>query len=92
MNMPTFHFRLFIAGDEPNSRRARENLNRFCSNFLHGDCTVETVDILTDFQAALTDNIYVTPALRKDEPKPQVTIYGNLNDERKVLIALGIQG
>ena len=91
MNMPTFHFRLFIAGDEPNSKRAKENLNQICSDYLHGDCQVETVDILKDYQSALSSNIFVTPALKIEGPQPSITIYGNLNDEEKVLTALGVK-
>jgi circadian clock protein KaiB len=92
MMTKTFHLRLFIAGDEPNSHRAQENLVHLCNDFLHNDCEIETVDILKDYQSALSANIYVTPALKVEEPKPPITIYGNLNDERKVLSALGVQG
>lgn len=89
--MVCFHLRLFIAGDEPNSRRAKENLDHFCHVHLNGDCEIETVDILNNYQLALSSKIYVTPALIIIDPKPQVTIYGNLNDEKKVLNALNIQ-
>ncbi|MGQ9509843.1 MAG: hypothetical protein ACUVTN_10660 [Thermodesulfobacteriota bacterium] len=31
-----YHFKLFIAGDEPNSRMAKESLTRLCENHLRG--------------------------------------------------------
>jgi circadian clock protein KaiB len=91
MVMAALHLRLFIAGDEPNSKRAKENLAHLCSESLQGNCTIEVIDILKDYHAALTSNIYVTPALKVEPPGPHITIYGNLNDEEKVLSALGMK-
>ena len=45
-----------------------------------------------DFQAAVKDNILVTPALILVAPLPQVTVLGNLSDLPKVLAALRLSG
>ena len=88
----SIHLRLFVAGDEPNSRRAKENLSNLCDEYLKGDCKIETIDILKDYQTAINDRIFVTPALKVEmTQKPTLTIYGNLSDEKKLLSALGVK-
>ena len=81
-------FRLFMAGDGPNSKQALANLRSFCRDHLNGNCTIETVDVVKDFQAAVRENILVTPALIMIAPLPRVMVLGNLSDLPKVLAAL----
>jgi circadian clock protein KaiB len=81
-------FRLFMAGGGTNSRQALANLRRLCQEHLKGRCTIETVDVTKDFEAAVRDNILVTPALVLVTPRPRVVILGNLSDLPKVLAAL----
>ena len=45
-----------------------------------GRCTIETVDVIEDFQAAINDNILVTPTLILVAPLPMVMVLGNLSD------------
>jgi len=80
--------RLFTADDEPNSKQARENLERLQQTYLKRPHKKEFVDVLEDFQAALENNVLVTPCLILDSPQPKVTIFGNLSDTEKVLAAL----
>lgn len=80
--------RLFMAGDEPNSRQARENLERLQETHLKRPHKKEFVDVLEDFQAALENNVLVTPCLILASPLPRVTVYGNLSDTERVLAAL----
>jgi len=92
VNTVCYRLHLFVAGDQPNSRLARENLEQICQNYLVGRCEIAQTDVLDDFQVALEMGIYVTPALVVMEPEPQVTIFGNLRDTEKVLEALGVGG
>ena len=85
-------FRLFMAGNGQNSRTALANLQSLCSAHLMGRFTIETVDVVKDFQAAIRDNILVTPALILAAPLPSVMILGNLSDSPKVLAALRLPG
>ena len=55
-----------------------------------GAYTIETVDVVQDFEAAVRDNILVTPALILVSPLPRVVILGNLNDMPTVLTALRV--
>ena len=80
--------RLFMAGNGPNSKQALANLRSLCREHLNGNCTIETVDVVKDFQAAVRDNILVTPALILVAPLPRVMVLGNLSDVPKVLAAL----
>ena len=84
----TYILRLFTAGDESNSRQARENLERLQETHLKMLHKKEFVDVLEDFQTALENNVLVTPCLILDSPLPKVTVFGNLSDTEKVLAAL----
>lgn len=79
---------LFVAGDEPNSRQARENLARLCDRCLDAPCEITIYDVLEAFQPALDNRVLVTPTLIRVSPPPRVTILGNLNDTAKVVAAL----
>jgi circadian clock protein KaiB len=80
--------RLFIAGNGSNSKQALANLRLLCQEHLKGRCTIEMVDVVKDFQAAVRNNILVTPALILVAPRPRVIVLGNLSDQQKVLHAL----
>lgn len=85
-----YHLRLFIAGDEPNSRQAKETLHRLCETYLKDHYTLEVVDVLEDYRAALENQILVAPTLIMAAPPPPITIIGSLSDVRQVLHALGL--
>lgn len=84
--------RLFVAGEEPNSRQARLNLERLCLDYLDGRAEVEIIDVLKDFRAAVADRVLVTPALIVGIPPARTVILGNLSDTARVLAALGVGG
>lgn len=84
--------RLFVAGEEPNSREARRNLEGLCRDYLDGRAEVEIIDVLKDFRAAVAERVLVTPALIVGIPPARVVVLGNLSDTARVLAALGILG
>jgi hypothetical protein len=83
--------RLFICGDAPNSRRARENLQRLRESLPHVALEVEVIDVDKTPQTALDQGIFVNPALQVIEPEPGMLIYGDLSD-LKVLEAILAKG
>ncbi len=87
---PARHWLLFVAGGEPNSTRARENLAALQRAAGPG-CAVEVVDVLEDFQRALEHDVLVTPSLIQLEPAPRVTVLGALSDAERVAAALGLE-
>jgi circadian clock protein KaiB len=88
----TFVFQLFVAGDEPHSKIAMNNLKKICDSHIKGHCKVEILDVFKSFNVALENGIYLTPALLKVSPGPRITIFGNLSDMGKVLAALEVTG
>jgi circadian clock protein KaiB len=88
----TVVFQLFVAGDEPHSKMAINNLKELCESHIKGECRVEILDVFKSFDIALANGIYLTPALLRVSPGPRITIFGNLSDRGKVLTALEITG
>ena len=87
-----YHLCLFVAGDESNSKLARENLTKLCEGRLKGHYELEVVDVLEDFQAALDNNVLITPTLLLVAPPPPVMVVGTLSNTERVLTALRLNG
>ncbi|MDD4928680.1 MAG: circadian clock KaiB family protein [Gallionella sp.] len=90
MSADEYRFRLFIAGNEPNSLLAEQNLRALCLTYLPGCHHIEIIDVLQDFEAALQAMIMVAPAVMMLAPRA-VTLFGALNDTAKTLAALGLK-
>ena len=85
-----FRFRLYVAGDAPNSIKARSNLDQICKEYLQDRYQIELIDVLQNPERALEDGILVTPTLVKVGPGPSSTMIGNLSETPRVLSALGV--
>lgn len=83
--------RLFVAGNEPNSALAKASLQRICADYLAGNCRLDIVDVLENFEPALKENILVTPALIVEQAGRRNVIFGNMTDVEKVLTVLEIE-
>lgn len=81
---------LYVAGDAPNSARARNNLQSILGVAAFPPYELEVVDCLAEPLRALNDGVIVTPTLRKLAPAPSQTIIGALTDAAKVRLALGL--
>ena len=69
---------------------ARERLAHLYDEFLRlRKCSVTVVDMLTDFDLALTYNVVLSPTLVVDGPKGRSTIVGNLSDIDRISLTLG---
>ena len=85
-----FKLTLFVVANDPNSMLAEENLRHVCQEYLRGDsCTVTIVDVWEQFQAALDQDVLVTPTLIVDGPRGRSTILGNLSDIDRIMLTLG---
>lgn len=82
---PPLTLRLFVAGEAPNSRKARENLKRLCGRLPHGTANVEIIDVDAEPERALKNHIFVTPALQVLDTSPGTILYGNLSNEQALL-------
>lgn len=85
-----FKFRLYVAGDGPNSVQAIANLDAICQEHLAERNQIEVVDVLREPQRALADLVMLTPLLVKLSPEPVRSIAGALNHREQVLHALGL--
>lgn len=85
-----FTFRLYVAGDAPNSLQAIANLSDLCETHLPGRYEIEIVDVLVDPRRALTEAIYMTPTLVTDSPYPGHRIVGTLSHTEPILQILGL--
>lgn len=86
-----YKFRIYIAGDAPNSALAQTNLAILCRAHLPGRHSIEVVDVFREPQRALDDGIFITPTLIKLAPAPVRKIAGTLNRTLTVLLALGLE-
>ena len=82
--------RLYIAGEAPNSMLAIANLEAICREHLSGGHKLEVVDVLKHPLRAMKQGVRVTPTLAKLSPGPIASVFGNLSDKHKVLVALGL--
>ena len=85
-----FVFRLYVVNEGPSSARAIANLSAICKNHLPDNHQIEIVDLLQDPRRVLSDHILATPTLIKLSPAPVGKIIGDLGEEAKVLLALGL--
>ncbi|MEX0608386.1 MAG: circadian clock KaiB family protein [Balneolaceae bacterium] len=82
---------LFVINDGAHSKRAEKKLKNLCEEWLPHRYDIEVVDVVKDFQTALDYNILLTPSVVITNPKPQVTIHGDLSDARKFIAALKLE-
>ena len=86
-----FKFRLYVAGDAPNSAQAIANLTALCRKHLRDRHEIDVVDVFREPKRALEDGIYMTPTLVKLAPSPALRIVGTLSESQTVLQALGLE-
>lgn len=86
-----FKFRLFVAGDTPNSALALSNLHALCRTHLPDAFEIEVVDVFREPKRALAEGVFLTPTLIRLVPPPVVRIVGTLSHLRTVLQALGLE-
>ena len=87
-HVATYLFRLYIAGESPNSMRAIKNLKELCQKYFEGDFKIDIVDVLLSPERAWAEGVMVTPMTVRISPQPEVKIIGNLNDKDQVLSTL----
>lgn len=82
---PVCSVRLFVAGEAPNSRLAKQNLRLLREKMNGCAFEIEVVDVDTDPHAALAHGVFVTPALQILAPPPGAFVFGNLSDHDTLL-------
>ncbi len=88
MSKSAIHFRLYIAGEGPNSLLAISNLNRLCATIAPQPESIEIVDVFMHPDQALQENVLITPTLVLSVGGETRRIVGNLSQPDVVLRAL----
>ena len=90
MKPEVFVFRLYVAGNAPNSLQAIDNLTKLCETHLPERHEIEIVDVCLDPGRALDEAIYMTPTLVSVSPYPGHRIVGTLSNTEPILQILGL--
>jgi circadian clock protein KaiB len=85
MSDALYRFRLYVAGDSPNSQLARVNLAEIVSEKLGGRSVIEVIDVLKEPLRALSDKVLLTPTLVMVSSEPPRRLVGSLSEREKVL-------
>ena len=82
--------RLYIAGNNPRSQVAVENVKKICEEYLAGHYELEVIDIYQDKTKNPVDLVLAAPTLIKKLPLPLRKVIGDMNRTDKVLIGLDL--
>jgi circadian clock protein KaiB len=82
---------LYVAGMRSRSQRAIDNIRRLCEEHLPGRYELRVVDIYQQPALAGAAQILAAPTLVKKLPVPLRKLIGDMSDEGRVLIALGVE-
>ena len=82
--------RLYVTGSTPRSLRAISNLKRFCEEHFPDDYELEVIDIYKNPKAARDADIIAAPTLIKKLPAPLRRFVGDLSNQQKLLVGLGL--
>ncbi|WP_445246033.1 circadian clock KaiB family protein [Microcoleus sp. OTE_8_concoct_300] len=85
-----WQMRLYVAGQTPKSLVAFANLKKICEEYLHGQYTIEIIDLSQQPHLAIEDSIVALPTLVRQLPEPIKKIIGDLSNTEKVLVGLQI--
>jgi circadian clock protein KaiB len=85
-----FRLRLFISGATPRSTQAIANIKEIGKTRLQGNYELEVIDAYQQAELIRDHQIVVLPTLIKELPLPLRRLVGDLSDEEKVSVGLGI--
>ncbi len=83
--------RLFVAGINPKSKKAIENLREVLEDNLKGKYDLEIIDIYQQPIFAKEGKIIAAPTLIKELPLPIRRFIGDLSDKEKLLLGLDLR-
>jgi circadian clock protein KaiB len=90
LSQEKYVLRLFVAGMDPKSLQAIENIKRICETYLAGRYQLEVVDVYQQPILAKDGQIVAAPTLIKQLPLPMRKLIGSMSDMRRVLVGLDL--
>jgi circadian clock protein KaiB len=88
---PRFVLHLYVAGTNARSLRAVQTVSGLCERYLADRYDLRVIDIYQDPALAAEGEVVAAPTLVKQLPEPLRRVIGDLADEGRVLLALGVQ-
>ncbi len=82
--------RLFVAGMNPKSLQAVENIKRICEKYLPGRYQLEVIDVYQQPILAKDGQIVAAPTLIKELPPPLRKLVGSMSDTERVLVGMDL--
>lgn len=82
--------RLFVAGMNPKSIQAVENIKRICETYLAGRYQLEVIDVYQQPILAKDGQIMAAPTLVKELPPPLRKLVGSMSYTERVLIGMDL--
>lgn len=86
-----FELRLYVTGATRKSSRAIENTKHICETYLKGRYELEVIDIYQYPERAGEGEVIAAPTLVKKLPLPIRKLIGDMSDEDRILIGLGLK-
>ena len=83
--------RLYVAGMNPKSTQAIENIKRICEEHLPGKYQLEVIDIYQYPIFAKDGQIVAAPTLIKELPPPLRKLIGSMADTERVLVGMDLK-
>lgn len=82
--------RLFVAGMNPKSIQAIENIKAICEKCLPGRYQLEVIDVYQQPILAKDGQIVAAPTLIKELPPPLRKLVGSMADTERVLVGMDL--
>lgn len=86
-----FALRLYVTGATRRSSNAIESIKKICEQYLPGRYELEVIDIYQHPERAGEGDVIVAPTLVKKLPLPIRKLIGDMSDEDRILIGLGLK-
>ena len=85
-----YTLRLYVSGATPRSLRSIESIKRICEAHLKDRFVLEIIDVYQNPQLVQQDQIVAAPTLIRKLPLPVRRLIGDLSNQDKVLMGLGL--
>ncbi len=90
LSQEKYILRLFVAGMNPKSVQAIENIKRICETYLPGRYQLEVIDVYQQPILAKDGQIVAAPTLVKELPPPLRKLVGSMSDTERVLVGMDL--
>lgn len=81
---------LFVAGMNPKSLQAIENIKRICEKYLPGRYQLDVIDVYQQPIVAKDGQIVAAPTLIKELPPPLRKLVGSMANTERVLVGMDL--